>query len=579
MNSNELYFDVAVVGGGPGGSTLGSILRNYSDTISVGIFEREVFPRDHIGESQLPPIGDVLAEIGAWDKIEAANFPIKIGATFRWGHTPELWDFEFLPLRDFVEEPRPAKYEGQRKTTAFQVDRSIYDDILLKHSAELGCSVFQNAKVTKVNIEEDEVQSLVLADGRIVKAKYFIDASGNAAVIRKAAGVNISAPTSLQNVAFWDYWQNTEWTAKIGVGGTRILIMSIGFGWIWFIPLGPTRTSIGLVCPATYYKESKKSPEELYQIALDLEPTIAKLTQNATRENQFTATKDWSFISDRTHGKNWFLVGEAAGFADPILSAGMTLTHWSAREMAYIILEMERNPSEDPSWMIEYYDYIQKLRITQHMRFAEFWYSANGEFTDLTEYTTKIAKDAGLDLNPAKAFKWIAAGGFVGDNPGQVGLGGYDLAGVKQIAQLFVGEDEGSGWMLNEFNIYRLNVDGASKSYTPSFHNGQVGKHLTYERAGKKLQMSGLFKLLADNLKAETEIATLIEKLTWTFKRNNLYASPDLGIHHALQTLETMVQDGWVVGRLKQGRPRLKLETPNEGDIVHRNRDASLSNA
>src|SRR5882672_3390678 len=83
MSQSE--YDVAIIGGGPGGSTLGSLLRKYEPSIKVLILEREVFPRDHIGESQLPPISVVLDEMGCWDKVEAANFPIKVGATFRWG--------------------------------------------------------------------------------------------------------------------------------------------------------------------------------------------------------------------------------------------------------------------------------------------------------------------------------------------------------------------------------------------------------------------------------------------------------------------------------------------------------------
>src|SRR5687768_14506989 len=114
---SEQEYDVAIIGGGPGGSTLGTLLRKYEPSIKVLILEREIFPRDHIGESQLPPISAVLDEMGCWDKVEAADFPIKVGATFRWGASPELWDFEFLPLADFRNEPRPGKYQGFRKQT------------------------------------------------------------------------------------------------------------------------------------------------------------------------------------------------------------------------------------------------------------------------------------------------------------------------------------------------------------------------------------------------------------------------------------------------------------------------------
>ncbi|MBV8514105.1 MAG: tryptophan 7-halogenase, partial [Acidobacteria bacterium] len=118
------FYDLAIVGGGPAGSTVASLLKKYQPELKVAIFEREKFPREHIGESQLPAISPILNELGAWDKVEAANFPIKVGATYRWGNTKGLWKFDFL-LHPFEDEPRPGKYNQQRESTAFQVDRSV----------------------------------------------------------------------------------------------------------------------------------------------------------------------------------------------------------------------------------------------------------------------------------------------------------------------------------------------------------------------------------------------------------------------------------------------------------------------
>src|SRR5579863_4400989 len=168
----RLEFDVAIVGGGPGGSTTAGLLKKYNPALRVGVFEREEFPRDHVGESQLPPISGVLEELGCWDKVEAANFPIKVGATYKWGKLPELWDFEFIPKEVFKDEPRPAKYVGQRRATAFQVDRAIYDKILLDHARELGADVTENSSVREVQREGDRVEYLRLADGTTVKARY-----------------------------------------------------------------------------------------------------------------------------------------------------------------------------------------------------------------------------------------------------------------------------------------------------------------------------------------------------------------------------------------------------------------------
>ncbi len=172
----------------------------------------------------------------------------------------KLWDFDFIPAAEFKDEPRPAPYEGQRRWTAFQVDRAIYDKILLDHAAELGCNVRQDTKVAKVETFDGEVDALVLESGEEIEARYYVDASGNSGILRRALDVGCDYPSTLRNIAIYDYWQNAEWAVNIGVGGTRIQIYSLGYGWMWFIPLGATRTSIGLVVPAEYYKQSGLTP-------------------------------------------------------------------------------------------------------------------------------------------------------------------------------------------------------------------------------------------------------------------------------------------------------------------------------
>jgi flavin-dependent dehydrogenase len=562
--------DVAIIGGGPGGSTLGSLLKKYSPEINVLILEREKFPRDHIGESQLPPISAVLDEMGCWDKVEAADFPIKIGATFRWGSSDELWDFEFLPLGQFKDEPRPAKFKGQRLQTAFQVDRAIYDKILLDHAREFGCDVREETQVRKVNRTGDRVDSLTLDSGEEVQAKHYVDASGNAALIRRAMGVEVDEVSNLKNVAFWDYWENAEWAVKIGVGGTRIQILSLGYGWIWFIPLGPTRTSIGLVCPADYFKKSGKTPEQLYLESLALEPRVGALTKNATRTGKISATKDWSYVTEKVFGENWYLVGEAAGFADPILSAGLTLTQTGARELAYIILDIERG-GHDANWLKQWYANAQTTRVRQHIRFADFWYTANGVFKDAREYTREIARDVGLELDAEEAFKWIGAGGFAWDSSGQVGLGGYDVAGVKTITQKFTGDR--AEWSLNNYNVFRINLQGATASTIPAFSGGQIRAVPCYIRGNKTLNSIGLFKFLIEQLKGERTISELVNLIKGS--GNFGFATNDLALHYTMQTLEIMINDGWVDARLSRGKPRIQLTTPDEGEIVHTNRDST----
>lgn len=565
-------FDVAIVGGGPGGSTLGGLVKKYRPEWSVAIIEREKFPREHIGESQLPHIGPVLEELGVWDKVEAANFPVKIGATFRWGKEPELWDFNFIPPQDFLPLTRPAPFEGVRRMTAFQVDRAIYDDILLRHAEGLGCTVWEQTWVRDVARTGDAIDALKLSNGASVTARWYVDASGNAGVLRKAMGVEIDCPTELKNVAFWDYWENTAWADTIGVGGTRIQVISVDFGWLWFIPLGPTRTSLGLVCPASYYKDSGKTPEELYEIALNSSERIGELTRGGTRSGEVRTRKDWSYVADRQSGANWFLVGEAAGFADPILSAGLTLTHVGARELAYTLFALDDH-SYDPHWLLENYGENQRRRVRQHMRFAEFWYATNGQFSDLKDFCQLIAREAGIAMTPKQAWAWLAQGGFANDSIGQAGIGGYSLSAMNQVTQRFLDED--LRWHASDRNVFKLDLQGAERTRIATYNAGRVIAVDCLTRDGKRLPMVGFYAVLVECLRRASDIETVVGMLGQMVQKQFHTAERQAMLLHAMQVLEVMVAEGWVKATLDPTRPRLNMSSPRVGELIRPHVDLS----
>jgi len=571
-------FDVVIIGGGPAGSTTGSLLRKYRPDLSVLIVEKERFPRDHVGESQLPLIGKILKEMGVWEKCEAAGFPIKVGATYRWGASDKLWDFNFVDPHQLDGLGRPGKYEGARVSTAWQVDRAVYDKILLDHAESLGCEVRQQTITTRVNkiaADPDRVESLEIrsADGATdtITARHYVDASGNAAIIRRAMGVAVDSPTSLQNVAFWDYWENTDWAVEIGVGGTRVQVLSLGCGWMWFIPLGPIRTSIGFICPAEYYKESGKTPEELYNWACQNEPRVKELTANATRRGKVEATKDWSFLAERLTGSNWMLAGECAGFADPILAGGMMLAHSGARHAAYTILELEQGKL-DADWLKSHYNDTQRRRIHQHIRFADFWYAGNGQFTDLEEHTSKIAKEAGLSMRPKEAFRWLSTGGFSDDVLGFTGIGGLDVGGVKQIAAMF-GDKEELPWEVSRFNHFELNLRAAETVAIPVLQNGRILRAKCFVRADRRLPVLGMFDRAVRALEKHADIND-IAKFFDADARKRDPKSVEFQFMLSMQALEVMLNDGWVVGKHNKKKPLMKVTSKAlSGNIMH-NTDA-----
>jgi len=570
MSTSETAFDVAIIGGGPGGSTTGTLLKKYAPEMRVLIVEKERFPRDHIGESQLPPIGRILVEMGVWDKVEAAGFPIKFGATYTWGKTTEPWTFGFIPLEEIPKDyKRPGKWEGWRTRVAIQVDRAEYDKILLDHAASMGCEVREDTKVVGVDHADDTVSGLTLSSGERVTARHYVDASGNAAVLRRALGVEVEAPQLLKNVAFWDYWTGKEMNAPIWEGGAiRIHIRSTAYGWIWYIALGRDKTSIGLVANAEYYKQTGKKPEELYLEAIHSDPLVMKLIGEGKRRGKIDTTTDWSYVSDRAHGKNWYLCGESLGFADPILSAGLTLTHTCAQHLACTILALDRK-EHDRKWLLDQYGGIQRKRVRQHIRFADYWYSGNGLFSAIQENCAKIAKESGFTLNPVDAFRWLSNGG-IDDILGQFVIGGLDLAGIKGVQwRLNHASDKDVTFQISGKSRFKLNLLGATRTTIAAVKDGRIVAVPAYVRAERMLVLAGAYERVVEILRTTPDAERITQQLLTSIRGAS---PPDLVsaiYQQCILCMEAMAANGWITCETRPGRPTLTVESPEEGKIIY----------
>lgn len=325
MNNAE-EFDLIVVGGGPGGSAVATLVAMQNHRVLL--LERERFPRHQIGESLLPStIHGICTMLGLKHELERAGFVKKYGGTFRWGKNPAPWTIKFGMFRGAVAGPN---------TYAYQVERSKFDKLLLDNARCKGVDVREGHKVTDVLTEQGRVTGVRFVDEagseRTASAQYVADASGHQSLVSKHVGERVFSKF-FQNVALYCYYENGKRLPPPSNG--NVLSVSFKEGWFWYIPLSETLTSVGAVVGKEYVDRLKFGHEAAMQSFIDQCSMIKDYLSSATRVTegpygQYRVRKDYSYCANRFWAPGMMLIGDAACFIDPVFSSGVHLSTYSA---------------------------------------------------------------------------------------------------------------------------------------------------------------------------------------------------------------------------------------------------------
>src|SRR5215469_11249411 len=328
MNAEHLSeeADVVVVGGGPGGSTLATLVAMRGHR--VVLLEKEKFPRFQIGESLLPStVHGVCRLTGVADELAKAGFTRKRGGTFRWGANPEPWTFAFSVS---------PKMTGET-SHAYQVERSKFDQILLDHARHTGVDVREQHTVTDVIADEDRVRGVRYTDSDAnpgaISARYVVDASGNMSGIYQRAGATRQYSEFFRSLALFGYFEGGKRLAEPNSG--NILSCAFDSGWFWYIPLSPSLTSVGAVVRREMAGKIQGDPEQALMALIAQCPMISDYLRDARRvtEGQYgelRVRKDYSYANTKFWRPGMALVGDAACFVDPVFSSGVHLATYGA---------------------------------------------------------------------------------------------------------------------------------------------------------------------------------------------------------------------------------------------------------
>ena len=390
-------YDVAIIGGGPAGSTAATLLSKAGRRVIV--LERERFPRFHIGESLLPFSMETFTRLGIHKKLLAAGFPEKFGGEIADAGGDGAAKFYF---KDGF---------GSRTDRSYQVTRSEFDKVLLEHSAESGAEICEETSVDDATFSDDAVQLRVTGpDGRSreLEAKFLIDASGRNSFI----GTKFKLKKSYQHLQKLSLFAHYDGIAReAGIDGTLTRMVRTLKSWFWFIPLNNDRTSVGVVLDAPEFKNSKLSPEEFFERAIAEQPLVRNRIGAGQRVSQVYVAADFSYRNDKLIGDRWLLAGDAAGFIDPVFSSGVFLAVLAAERAADILHEVLDHPKRRRRLFAQYERLVNRA-MDVYLRFVESWYSGK-EFievfltpTELFQIPSAVNAVLGGNIGKRFAIRW-----------------------------------------------------------------------------------------------------------------------------------------------------------------------------
>ncbi len=315
MSTNNNY-DVIVMGGGPAGSSVASILAREGR--QVILFEKEVFPRHHIGESLMTDTYWTFRRMGLLEKLRDSPFVRKYSVQFANSAGKESRPFYFFEA---------VHHES---AVTWQVTRAKFDELLINHAAEQGAVVHQGVLVKQVLFAGDravgvEVQ---MPDGSREKffAKVVVDATGQMAMLSNKFRWRLRDP-KLKKAVLYSYFKGAHREPDLNGGATLVLRTEPGSGgWFWYIPLEDDITSVGIVADPDYLLKGRgQDLAKILQEEIEKCEPCHKRVAKGERVDKIYSILDYSYRSKHNAGNGFIIIGDAYGFLDPIYSSGVLL--------------------------------------------------------------------------------------------------------------------------------------------------------------------------------------------------------------------------------------------------------------
>lgn len=346
---------VVVIGGGPAGATVSTLIAQQG--YQVELYEREVFPRYHIGESLIPETYWVLERLGMLDKMKSSHFIKKYSVQFVSPSGKHSAPFYF-------HENKPHEC-----SQTWQIRRSEFDVMMLKNAEEQGVIVHEGVRVLDVLFEGDRAVGVQVMDeaGNLkeVRASVVVDASGQSSMLINKFKLRVP-DAELNKGALWTYYKGAYRDQGKDEGATVVLSLRDKQGWFWYIPIHDDLVSVGVVADFDYLFKGRVNHETTFEEEMENCLVVKERVSNAEQVTPVKATKDYTYRASQAAGDGWVLVGDAFGFLDPLYSSGVMLALKSGELAADAIVEGLRNGDTSRAqigkWEAGYVEGMNRMR-------------------------------------------------------------------------------------------------------------------------------------------------------------------------------------------------------------------------
>ena len=338
MNTHHIY-DTIVIGGGPAGSTVATLVAEQGHRVLL--LEREVEPKFKIGESLIPATYWTFKRLGMLEKLRESHFPQKYSVQFysRSGKASS-------PFYFFQTNPHES-------AVTWQVLRSEFDEMLLDNAKEKGVEIRRGTNVREVLFEGNTATGVVTQNPNNTRetlhATVIVDSTGQRSLIGRQLNLN-TTEANLKMASLFTHYEGGHRDEGLDKGATLILHTEDKDSWFWSIPLPYNRTSIGVVGELDYLLQNRRdadgklNAQKIFTEELEKCAPLKQRLEGAKQLFPIQSTKDFSYRAGRIAGDNWVLVGDAFGFLDPVYSTGLFLALKSGEMAADTIIEaFEKN--------------------------------------------------------------------------------------------------------------------------------------------------------------------------------------------------------------------------------------------